>query len=256
MQPVFESLFPHAMGVPPGILLASLIWSLALGFAAGNYACSLVHRLPRGLGILDKKPYCGSCETLLATKDLFPVASALMLNHKCRYCGAAIPKSHFYTELLLGLVFCLAYAVWGFSEHYFLVVLLASMLIVLASIHANENKVDYRVLLAATLVGMIFRTLQDGSIYHFFAGGMLGLMLGSLIWRKHIEKRAHIYVPPLHAMLLAAGGVITGLHGMILFLPCFAVFSLLLKLFKSPAPITVPFGLAVMVCVFTPPSLI
>ncbi len=241
------TILPYAFTLPAGLILAGLIWSLTLGFTAGNYACSLVHRLPRGLGILEKKPYCGSCNTMLATKDLFPVVSALLLNHKCRYCGATIPKSHFYTELLLGLLFCLCFAKWGFSEHYFLVALLGSMLTVLASIHHNEGTVDRRVLVAVTLTGMLIRVLEDGSIYGFFEGGMAGLIIGCLLWHKQIEKRAHIYVPPLPAMLLAVGGICVGVKGLMIFLPAFAVAALISRAVFGKSPITVPFGLALIV---------
>lgn len=249
MSPYIASFFPHAAEIPLGLLLAGIIWSLALGFAAGNYACSLVHRLPRGLGILEKKPYCGSCQTMLATKDLFPVVSALLLRHKCRYCSAPIPKSHFYTEILIGLLFCSCFTVWGFSEQYLIVALLGSMLTVLASIHSNESSVDGRVLLSVLLTGMLFRTLQDDSIYGFFSGGIAGLMLGSLLFHKHIQKRGHIFVPPLPAMLLTVGGVCVGLNGMLLFLPYFAALTLVFKTYKTLIPITVPFGLAVVMSV-------
>ena len=59
-------MFDAIQGMKFGYVLAGLIWSVALGFAAGNYACSLVYRLPRGRLLLDKKPYCGSCGTMLA----------------------------------------------------------------------------------------------------------------------------------------------------------------------------------------------
>jgi leader peptidase (prepilin peptidase)/N-methyltransferase len=245
----FATLFPYAATLPAGFILAGLIWSLALGFAAGNYACSLVHRLPRGLGILEKKPYCGSCNAMLATKDLFPVASALLLNHKCRYCGAAIPKSHFYTELLIGALFCLCFAVWGFSEHYYIVALLGSMTTVLASIHSNEGKIDGRVMVAIIVMGMLLRVLEDGTIYGFFEGGVAGLFVGCIIWHKRIEKRGHIFVPPLPALLLAIGGICLGVKGLVIFAPAFAIAVLLFRVFKSTAPITVPFGLALILSI-------
>lgn len=249
----FSEIFPHASYMPWDMMLMGLIWSLALGFAAGNYACSLVHRLPRGLGILEKKPYCGSCNTMLATKDLFPVVSALLLKHKCRYCGAPIPKSHFYTELLIGLLFCLCFLIWGFSESYYLIALLGSMLVVLASIHVNEGKIDKRVLAAILTTGMLYRVLEDGSIYNFFYGGLYALIIGCVIFYKSIERRGHIFVPPIPALLLTLGGICAGVQGLLVFLPAFAIFGLTFKFYTSKPPITVAFGLAVAVTLLLAP---
>ncbi len=238
-------MFNAVAALSPDIILMGIIGSLVFGFSAGNYACSLVHRLPRGLGVLEKKPYCGSCNTMLATKDLFPVISALLLRHKCRYCGAAIPKSHFYTELLLGALFVLCFLHFGFSEQYLLVAILGSMLTVLGSIESNEGKADLRVLVAVAVTGLLFRTLQDHSLYHAFFGGLLGLIIGCGFFHKQIKKRGHIFVPPLPALLIAAGGICSGELGLRYFLPIFAVLALL-----SRKHLTVPFGFAVIASVF------
>lgn len=237
--------------MPTEMMLMGVIVSLVFGVSAGNYACSLVHRLPRGLGLLEKKPYCGSCGTMLATKDLFPVISALLLRHKCRYCSASIPKTHFYTELLLGALFVVCFLKFGFSEPYFLVALLGSMLTVLGSIETNEGTVDKRVLIAVAVVGMMFRILQDATLYNSFFGGLLALVIGCGFFHKQIEKKGHVFVPPLPALLLAVGGFCVGTHGLAFFLPLFALLVLLCKLLASGKPLhlTVPFGFAVTVSV-------
>jgi len=72
-------MFDGVLDVKIGYVLCGIIWSLAVGFAIGNYACSLVHRLPRGRLILDKPPYCGHCGTLLATKDKFNYGEQFLL---------------------------------------------------------------------------------------------------------------------------------------------------------------------------------
>ena len=89
----------------PNYMWSGIIWAVVMGLALGNYACSLIHRLPRGRLLLDKAPYCGSCGTLLQVKDLFPVISAVLLRHRCRYCGTPFPISHTVTELLLAGLF-------------------------------------------------------------------------------------------------------------------------------------------------------
>lgn len=236
---------------PFGFILCGIILSVTFGLAVGNYACSLVHRLPRGKLILDKTPYCGSCGHLLDVKDLFPVFSALLLKHRCRYCSQPFPTSHTWTEVLVALLFVLAYLKFGFGQEYFMVALLGVFLITLAAIEANEHMILSKVLLCVALSGIVLRTLFDQVIFGFFGGGFIGLIIGLLLTHKQVKRVGHIYsVPPL-AMLTAVGGMCTGTEKLPVFLALFAVFYVVGKLFGK-LPITVPFGLAVMLPVMYP----
>lgn len=247
---LIQPLFAYALTLDGYQIAMGIIISTVLGFSAGNYACSLVHRLPRGLGVLDKKPYCGTCETPLATKDLFPVFSALLLNHKCRYCGAVIPKTHFYTELALGTLFCLCFTKFGFSEQYALMILIGSMLTVLASIHHNDQQVDRRVLITLMLTGLLYRTLVDHSIYPALESALFIAVVSAFIWRKQIEKRAHIYVLPEHAAVLVAGAMCVGTYGVPLFVASYLVIWLVMKLIAKQVRYTMPFSLALVLTLF------
>lgn len=231
-------------------ILMGVIWAVALGFAAGNYACSLVHRLPRGRLLLDKTPYCGNCGTLLKVKDLFPVVSALLLRHRCRYCGQKFPVSHTWTELLVGLLFVLAFFQYNFTEHFILVALIGVFLITLAAIEANEKLIMGKVLACVAIAGMLNRAVLDGSIFPFFMGGLYALLIGVLLTHKHTRKVGHIYVPSQPAMLCAVGGLCVGEALLLQFLALFAVFYFAGRILKLP--LTVPFGFAVMLPVLYP----
>ena len=239
--------------IPFGYLLCGIIWALVLGLAAGNYACSLVHRLPRGKPMLDKTPYCGSCGTLLGVKDLFPMISAIMLRHRCRYCGAPFPTSHTWTEALVALLFVLAFLQHNFSESYLLIVLIGTFLITLAAIEVNDHMIMGRILLCVLVPAMIYRALLDHNIFNFFMGGLYGLVLGAALTRKHIKPTGHVYALPPLAKLLVVGGVCAGGNNFLWFLVLFAAFYAISRAFGK-IPVTVPFGLAVMVPVLYPDS--
>ncbi len=229
-------------------ILCGLILSLAFGLAVGNYACSLVHRLPRGKLLLDKTPYCGTCGALLKVPDLFPVVSALMLKHRCRYCNAPFPTSHTWTEVIIGALFMLAFLRFNFSQEYILIVTLGTFLTTLAAIEANERMLMVKILLCIAIFGMLYRTLADHSIYGFFIGGFSGLIIGAVLQYKKIKRVGHIYVPPLLGQLLAVGGICVGFAKLPLLLLVFSGFYLLSRIWEK-IPITVPFGLAVMLVV-------
>lgn len=246
-------MFSGVEGIATGYILCGVIWALALGFAAGNYACSLVHRLPRGRLILDKKPYCGSCGAALQVKDLFPVVSALLLRHRCRYCKTPYPVSHTWTELLVGALFVLAYLRFNFNEPFLLTVALGVFLITLAAIEANEKMVMGKILICVAVCGMVLRTRMDASIYGFFEGALYGTLLGAALFFRQVKKVGHIYVLPAKAQLLALGGLCAGAAQFIPFVVFFGLFALLGKCFtlvlrRAPLPVTVPFGFAVMLC--------
>lgn len=251
-------MFDAVEGVKLGYVLCGIIWAITLGFAAGNYACSLVHRLPRGRLLLDKKPYCGTCGTLLQVKDLFPVFSALLLRHKCRYCKTPFPVSHTWTEVLVGLLFVLAFFKYNFSDHFLLVSCIGIFLITLAAIEANEGMVMGKVLLCVIVFGMLNRTLVDATIYNFFLGGMYGLLLSAFVWRKDIKPLGHIFVLPNPMTLSAVGGLCVGGENILAFFAFFAVFYatdwVVRKLFRSAKSplITVAFGLATIIPVLYP----
>lgn len=239
-----------------GYVLCGIIWSLACGFAVGNYACSLVHRLPRGKLMLDKTPYCGNCGTLLQTKDLFPVFSALLLRHKCRYCRQPFPVSHTWTELLVGLLFVLAFFQYSYGEHFILIAFIGVFLITLAAIEANDRIIIGRILLCLAIAGMVYRTLVDGTIYDFVQSALTGLIISAFLWRKEVKKVGHIYTIPPHAWMITVGALCVGQKQLLLFavlmLGFTAFFFLLACIRHKKLTLSVPFGLAVILPVLYP----
>ncbi|MFZ8393333.1 prepilin peptidase, partial [Staphylococcus aureus] len=75
---------------------------LVLGPAVGNYACSVVFRLPRGQTPFERHPFCGHCNADLKPVDLFPILSWLSTRGRCRYCGGEIPALYTVVELICG----------------------------------------------------------------------------------------------------------------------------------------------------------
>ena len=203
--------FEAAASYDATYLLQGLILSIVFGFAAGNYACSLVHRLPRGRLILDKKPYCGNCGAPLQVRDLFPVISAIMLRHRCRYCNTPFPVSHTWTEILVGLLFVFAFLQFNFSEQYLLVAIIGIFWITLAAIEANEQIIMGRIVLCIAISGLIFRVLQDHTLYNSLAGGFYAFIIGAVIWRKQIKPVAHVFTLPKPVELMAVGGLCVGI---------------------------------------------
>lgn len=239
-----------------GYVLCGIIWSMACGFAIGNYACSLVHRLPRGRLMLDKTPYCGNCGTLLQTKDLFPVFSALMLRHKCRYCHQPFPVSHTWTELLVGFLLTFAFFAHGYGEMFVLISIIGVFLITLAAIDANDRMIMWKILLPLAVSGMIYRTLVDGEIFGFVQSALTGLLVSAFIYRRRVLKVGHVYTIPPEAQMLTVGALCVGQAHLLDYVTLMAGFTflfwLLSKVRGKRLVLSVPFGLAVLLPVLYP----
>ena len=84
---------------------------MALGVVApfvGSFLAVLVIRLPEGRPVLIARSICESCGHSLGPSDLFPLASWLWLQGRCRYCGGHFGT--FYPAIELA---ALAVVVWS-----------------------------------------------------------------------------------------------------------------------------------------------
>lgn len=108
---------------------AGLIWAIAIGFAFGSYATSIVSRWPKRILHVKRDPYCMSCNKELQPRDLYPLLSYLCNKGKCRFCGASIPTSLFWTEFLVIISSIICYLVLGIGVWYIVILILASVFI-------------------------------------------------------------------------------------------------------------------------------
>jgi len=237
-------------GMDASYIWSGVIWALVCGLAVGNYACSLIHRLPRGKSLLGDAPYCGTCAAPLQPIDLFPVFSALWLRHKCRYCHTPYPISHTITELLVAALFILTFFQYNFSDVGVLILAIGTFLIILATIEVNEKIIMGWVILCVLVFGMLLRTLVDHTLFNFVLGGLFGIIIGALLWRKKIVKAGHIYKLPVQAELLSVAGICVGADLFPKFIAVlFALYAaswLFSKILKKALLFTIPLGFSVL----------
>jgi leader peptidase (prepilin peptidase)/N-methyltransferase len=94
---------------------------VVLGLVLGSFVNALVWRVheqdehkktDKKLSILHGRSMCPHCKHELATKDLIPVLSWLILGGKCRYCGKPISRQYPLVELLTAGFFVASYIWW------------------------------------------------------------------------------------------------------------------------------------------------
>jgi len=188
--------------------LPGIIWAGFMGLVIGNFTTSPIYRLPRSEPLFTRDPFCDSCHAPLKPRDLFPVLSWLMNRGLCRYCKARIPSAYTVTEAFVCLLFILCYLHFGFSELFLLVALGMTSFVMIAMMLKLDNFFSDRTLIAGIVLGMLYRTLIDGTIYGFAGAGFAGLMAGVILWK--LSKRPlvrNISEYPSYVKLLVAAGV-------------------------------------------------
>lgn len=120
-------------------LHAGIIWSVAIGFAFGSYATSIISRVPKGLLLRKKNPYCMSCNKYLEPRDLYPILSYIICKGRCRFCHAKIPPAIFLTETLTILSFVGSYLYFKFSWEYIISAITLSLAFTLIILAMNNK---------------------------------------------------------------------------------------------------------------------
>ncbi len=170
--------------------LIGLVWMVVIGPAVGNYACSVVYRLPRGQTPFERHPFCGHCGANLKPIDLFPVISWAMTRGKCRYCAGPIPSLYTVIELVCGAVFISYFLRFGISEIFLLTTAYAVMVVILAAIHWQQGWISATIYSYALALVLMVRTLAEHSIYGPIQGGFLMLILMLMLLRLSKAGRA------------------------------------------------------------------
>lgn len=77
------------------------------GIVIGSFLNVCIYRIPEGRTIVRGHSMCMTCGHVLGPPDLVPLFSWLLLQGKCRYCGAPIASRYAKIEGLTGAVFAL-----------------------------------------------------------------------------------------------------------------------------------------------------
>lgn len=232
--------------------LMGLIFMLVIGPAVGNYACSVVYRLPRGKTPFERHPFCGHCNADLKPKDLFPILSWLSTKGKCRYCRGAIPGIYTIIEIACLLLFVSYFIAFGVSETFLLLTAFGVFAIILAAIEWQQGWISSSIYGYAITFAALNSTLRDDTIYGWVQHGFIALVLALVVARVEAALKRRKFSPfesnwiwwlallavaaPLPTkflpflVLLAAP---IGLRYTRLAAPCFAVLAILLPLFNS-----------------------
>lgn len=104
---------------------------IILGLMVGSFLNAVIYRLHAKVSFLRGRSYCPHCKHTLATKDLLPVISFVMLRGRCRYCRKAISWQYPLVELATALAFLLLYGTFGLGVELFVYFVYTAFLIIM-----------------------------------------------------------------------------------------------------------------------------
>jgi prepilin signal peptidase PulO-like enzyme (type II secretory pathway) len=102
-----------------------------LGLAVGSFVNVVIYRVPRQMSIVTPGSRCPHCRTPIGARDKIPLLSYIVLNRKCRSCGAAISVRYPVVELLVGFLLLIVWRIdgpsWSLVPDWFFVVAMLAL---------------------------------------------------------------------------------------------------------------------------------
>lgn len=185
------------------------------GIILGSFLNVCIYRLPKEESVVTVGSHCMSCHHKLKWYDLFPLFSWIFLRGKCRYCGAKISVQYPLIECLNGILYCITFAICGWSADSILWCLLISALLVIAVIDYRTMLIPGKADAFIALIGMIHLLLHREQWQYYvigFVGVGLFLLLIAVIF-KSVTGRSGLGYGDIE--LMACAGLCIGWgHGL------------------------------------------
>jgi len=173
-----------------------------LGITIGSFLNVCIYRIPEHLSIIKPRSRCGNCGHTLNAWELIPLVSWLMLGGKCHNCKTRISVRYPLVELLEGFLFMLVFHKFGLSALTPIFWLFVAMMTVVFFIDLDHKIIPNKVVIFATITGILPVGLHYTSAYVFYSSGFFepvmsallpsGLMLVIALLSVAVFKRAGI----------------------------------------------------------------
>ncbi|MFA9445656.1 A24 family peptidase [Egicoccus sp. AB-alg6-2] len=123
--------------------------AVIIGLLVGSFANVPIHRWPRGGTVTSpKRSACPACGALISARDNVPVVSWLLLQRRCRHCGAPIAARYAVVEATTAILFGAVAWVWGLDPILPVLLVFTWSLVVATAIDLEHriipNRLTYR----------------------------------------------------------------------------------------------------------------
>lgn len=170
-----------------------LITFFILGSLFGSFLTVVGYRLPKGEDFIKKRSHCDKCGHDLSLLDMVPFISYFLLKGRCRYCKVKFGSLSNWMEFFTGILFALAFYVFGFSWELLIALGIVAMLIIISVTDISYYIIPDEVLVFFTCYFIVLKCLSGGFEAVFwgvlsgavlFAAMYLIMLIGDFIFKK------------------------------------------------------------------------
>lgn len=230
-----------------------LIVLFLIGTVFGSFYGVVGMRLARDESLIKPGSHCEVCHHPLKVGDLLPIISYLKAKGRCRYCGAKLPVTYLFLEVITGILFSLSYYCFSFTPSFFLALILSSLFsIILASdlhyyIIPDEVLITSGVLL--TIVQLFRLGIKETAFYLLNGVFLFGIMYLIMLLGNKLFKKESLGGGDIKLMFLV-GLVLHPILGIFsIFLASLIALPVSYFLLKKNEERLIPFGPFIMVAV-------
>jgi leader peptidase (prepilin peptidase) / N-methyltransferase len=143
-----------------------------LGALIGSFLNVVIHRLPLGESLVSPGSHCPSCGAAVRARDNVPVLSWLLLQGRCRDCGAPISPRYPIVEAITAAAFAAVVAIRGFDDDLWLELPFVACLIALAGIDLDHKLLPNKIVYPMAVWGVVATALfaSGDLVEHLIAG--------------------------------------------------------------------------------------
>ncbi len=174
------------------VLMLTIVFIYGLAF--GSFYNVVIYRLPIDLSISKGRSFCPNCNHSLRAIDLIPVFSYISLKGKCRYCSNKISLRYPLVELINGLLFALAYLLFGTSLQTLFIITFWSYLFIVTMIDIDHKLILDSISLFFFIIFIVLKAIMvKGDILNNFLAGIIAFVVYLLIYliaKKYYGREA------------------------------------------------------------------
>ncbi len=140
-------------------MIPALAVVFVLGSVIGSFLNVCIYRMPRHQSIIWPSSRCPACSAHIRFYDNIPIISYILLNRRCRACGATISSRYPLVEALNGLLYALVFWRFGPGWPFVAYAVFCSAMIVITFIDLDFQIIPDRITLPGIPLGLILGSL-------------------------------------------------------------------------------------------------